>query len=174
MSIWKIYRFENMILSPTMVVTDAGVFIETNPVEAISTELIPELLALVEKLLNSTIEHAQERDFYDPDSPDSSPQSVLLELLKIRRWRDFEKRALMYTLHRQGSELTMYITGRATDGMWAVDDANKRIFSLAESLAPACQGIVDELVSRRPIESPQIIRLGLPPPADANKRNAEH
>jgi hypothetical protein len=165
MTVWKIYRYEDMVLVPTMVVTDEGVFIETGPVQSVSIEEVQELLDLIERLLASPVGKAQEKDLNNPDSPLASSRPVLLEMLKIKRWRDFEKRALMYTLFCQGAQLTMHVTGRAPDGMWLRDDSKNRNFSLEGSATEACRGIVAELISRRPVDSPRTLALApLPPP----------
>jgi hypothetical protein len=159
MSVWRIYRYEDMILAPTMVVTDDGVFIETQPVQAVSIESPEDMLALINRLLDNPPGRAQEKDLNNPDNPESQELPAILERLSIKRWKDFEKRALLYTLHRTGWQLTMHVTGRGPDGMWTVAESRCRSFSLAEfdSFAVVSRSIMQELVSRRPVESPQLL-----------------
>jgi hypothetical protein len=171
MTIWKLYRYEDMVYAPTMVVTDEGVFIETQPVQAVSVDAPGDVVELVHDLLSAMPGAAQESDLAPPDTDGHATQPVLLEILGIKRWHDFEKRALMYTLHKSDKELTLHITGRGADGMWSVGDSKKRSFPQGDSPDEIHREIANELVSRRPVESPKLLgsRALMPaPPADAN------
>lgn len=168
MGVWKLYRYEDQVLAPTMVVTNEGVFVETQPVMSVSIDAPDEVISLVKDTLETEAQAATEEDLNNPDTPlrDLHSQPVLLEILQIKKWQDFEKRALMYTLHRLGSEITLHITGRGADGMWSIADSSSRSFS-GVPIEEACNQIAAELISRRPVASPRALGLAMlpsPPP----------
>jgi hypothetical protein len=144
-----------------MVVTDDGAFVETQPVQMVSSDSLPDIIELIEDILNTTPEKARPEDLSSPEAPDSKP--VLLEMLRLQRWLDFEKRALMYTLHRAGSQLNLHATGRGGDGMWTVDNNRNRSFDVASTVTEAAREIAAEIVARRPVESPKPLGLALRP-----------
>jgi hypothetical protein len=171
MAVWKLYRYEDQVLAPTMVITEEGVFVETQPVHCVSINSPTDMRELLHELISGEIGKAKAEDLNNPEQPDSSTQPVLLELLNIQRWKDFEKRALMYTLHRSGDTLTMHVTGRGSDGMWVVAELRTRTFDLSQSTEEACRSIADELITRRPIDTPGTLGLGmamLPAPREAD------
>jgi len=172
MAVWKLYRYEDQVLAPTMVITEEGVFVETQPVHCVSINSPKDMRELLHELISSEIGKAKEEDLNNPEQPDStSSQPVLLELLNIQRWKEFEKHALMYTLHRNGDTLTMHVTGRGSDGMWVVAELRTRSFDLSQSTDEACKSIADELITRRPIETAGTLGLAkamLPAPREAD------
>lgn len=167
MSVWKLYRYEDQVLAPTMVVTDQGVFVETQPVQSVAADSKADIIDLLIDVLSSKPGQAQESDLGGPELVKEN-QPVLLEILGIRKWQDFEKRALMYTLHRNGDELTMHVTGRGADGMWSIKDSQQRNFNIVDSLTAACESIAAELSERRPVNSPRLLGApaALPAPKD--------
>ena len=169
MSIWKLYRYEDQILAPTMVVTEQGVFIETQPVQAVSADVKKDIVDLLVDVVSAKPELAQESDLNEAGLPGSQP--VLLEILNIRKWQDFEKRSLMYTLHRNGDELIMHVTGRGADGMWSIKDSEKQSFDVSNSVQDACELIADELANRRPVKSPKLLGAPALLPAPAPPEN---
>lgn len=161
MSVWKLYRYEDLVIAPTMVVTDDGAFVETQPVQAVSIDSQDSVIALLKDLLSSSPAPAQDEDI-NKSSLDDFGRPILLEILDIKRWQDFERKALMYTLHCSDSALTMYVTGRGSDGMWSIADSQQRTFDLAGSyLENTCREIAREIINRPPVQARM---LGLPGP----------
>lgn len=142
-----------------MVRSNDGVFIEAAPVRQLSTESVEQLVEMLVALLESDPAQAEDSDLNDPENP-SEP--VVLEFLGLTKWKDFEKRALMYTLHRAGSSLHLHVTGRGADGMWSIADSSSTEFRLSENGEDACRQIASELIFRMPIMAPRV--LGLPAP----------
>ena len=170
MSIWKLYRYEDEVLAPCMVVTDEGVFIETQPVQMVSADSHRDIVELLQELVETKPETAKESDLNDPEVKGTQP--VLLEILNIKKWKDFEKRALMYTLHRSGNELVMHVTGRGPDGMWSIADSQSKKFDINESTSTACIAIADEIMARRVVKAPMLLSgPSLPSPPMERKQN---
>ncbi len=161
MSIWKVYKFENQIIAPAMVVTEDGVFVETQPVTVIPADSIEEVAAFLKESLGQSPQAAQASDLYDPEDPDRRP--VLLDVLDIKSWKEFEKRSLMFTLHRHENKLTFYATGRGADGMWVVDQNKNKTFEMADRLKQSCFELASEICTARVIDAPALRLLAAPP-----------
>ncbi len=156
MTIWKMYRYEDSVLAPRMVKTEEGVFVETQPVSSVSADSKTDIVDLLKDSLQTAPEDASKEDLnYEVDVKDAQP--VLLQVLGIKRWKDFEKRALMYTLHRSENQLVMHVTGRGADGMWSIADSESRSFSNEISLQEICESIADEMMARRAVRAPLLL-----------------
>lgn len=156
MTIWKLYRYEDSVLAPRMVKTEDGVFVETQPVSSVPADAKSEIVDLLKDVLQTDPEDASSEDL-NVDMDQKDPQPVLLQILSIKKWKDFEKRALMYTLHRSDKQLDMHVTGRGDDGMWCVADSERRSFPHSMSLTEICESIADEIISRRAVRAPLLL-----------------
>ena len=78
MGLWKIYRYENYVVSPRMVQTEQGVYLETEPVELVNIEYRASIVDLLIELLSSEPAVATEDDLYNEEGDRFSAQSVLL------------------------------------------------------------------------------------------------
>ena len=156
LTIWKMYRYEDSVLAPKMVKTEEGVFVETQPVSSVSADSKADIVELLKDSLQADPEDASKEDLnYEIDVKDAQP--VLLQVLGIKKWKDFEKRALMYTLHRSDNQLVMRVTGRGADGMWSIADSESRNFSFENSLQQICECIADEMIARRAVRAPLLL-----------------
>lgn len=159
MAVWKLYRYEDRVLVPRMVQSEEGMYLETEPVQVVC---VSDRVALVETLLRTLSQDptkAADADFCDPDAP---ALPVVLEVLGIRKWKEFEMKALMYTLHKSESSWKMYVTGRGDDGMWCLNDENSRSFPAGQEISSLCTQLAMEIEARLPVKAPRL--LGLPGP----------
>lgn len=150
-----------------MVLSPDGIFIEARPVQSISSKAVTEINAALFELLSKEPPAAGEKDLNDPEAEFES-QPVMLEFLHLKLWSEFEKKALMYTLHRKGEMLAVHKTGRGADSMWSLAASETREFNLdsADLLTEACRQISIALSQEPPpsAETKAPLLLGLPGP----------
>lgn len=105
-----IYSVGQKVIIPRMVETQDGIFVETHPVQVFDVSDITTWKKHIYKSLmqgNAVVEAPEE----------TTPGSSILERLNLRKWADFEKYAVMYSIHR-GGLIQIYVTGKNKDGMW--------------------------------------------------------
>ena len=116
MSIVKIYRYKDQAVIPSIARTAEGLLVECAPVVLCQIDQ-PQLPDLIGQTLTAPV-------LEQPDSEeDNGPDSVVLEALGLKKWRDFEQNALLYTIHCTESSVEVHITGRGQDGFWKRDDS---------------------------------------------------
>ncbi|MBX9688899.1 MAG: hypothetical protein K2X27_19480 [Candidatus Obscuribacterales bacterium] len=166
MSIWKLYRFEDQFLAPSMVIAEGGNYIETEPIFSVSADDKSELIDLIKDLIKSQPQQAKDNDIYKESIECKNYEPALLEILGLHKWKDFEQRALMYTLHKQGEELHLHITGRGSDGFWSISDSSSKIYQFENPKTP--EEIADEIIPRLPVTPPKLLGLGPGPDSRQN------
>lgn len=157
MSLWKIYRYEDTVLVPRMVQTDAGVFLETEPVELIAISDPKSIREVLAELLDSKPGTAEEEDLYNEEGDRFAAQSVLLTALSLKKWQDFERRALLYTMHKQNDELKLHVTGRGNDGLWSLSGAECKSFELKLGTEKLAEQIASEIINKSPVPPPRLL-----------------
>lgn len=158
MSVWKIYRYEDQVLVPKMFINEDGAFVETEPLLSVSIYDSARLVEVLKETLSvAPVAADLPQSDDDTEEPDKTP--VVLHKLGLKKWHEFETKALMYTLHLSGENLAVYITGRNADGMWSVSGSEQLEYFVANGLDEACKQIAAEICSRKPVKS---TALGLP------------
>ena len=171
MSLFKVYRYEDLVLFPRMVLTDAGVFLETEPVDILGVENLAALVEHISKLLSSKPAPAEESDLYREEGDRFSAQSVLLTALSIKKWHDFERQSLLYTIHLTEDDLRLHVTGRGDNGLWSIQKSSVKSFPLSEGSSALALKIVNEIAATRPTPPPRLLGgggggLAVRPPAN--------
>lgn len=156
MSIWKLYRYGDQVLIPKMFINEDGAFVEAQPLESIAISERERLRQVLEA--HFSVAPVKE-DLPQSDSEEDSSTPMVLHKLGLKKWQDFEKKALMYTVHRNGEQMAVYVTGRGTDGMWSVSGSEQLEYSLQDGMTAVCEKIAQEIISRKPVKS---TALGLP------------
>lgn len=108
-----IYSVGQKVIIPRMVETQDGIFVETHPVQVFDVSDITTWKKHIYKSLvqgNSVVETPEE----------TTPGSSILERLNLRKWADFEKYSVMYSIHT-GGLIQIYVTGKNKDGMWTTN-----------------------------------------------------
>lgn len=160
MNLFKFYRYKNRAVIPAMVLTEAGLIVEGNPVEVLEIDH-PELPQVLREALC-----ASPRKEEPANEEDEGPGSVVLEALHLKKWRDFEQDALLYTVHRTDHTVEVHVTGRGDDGFWKRDDTKK--ITLDASCWPdmVAQALAKLMVENKPVDDKPVRLLGgqTPPP----------
>ncbi len=148
-----------------MFINEDGAFVETEPLEQVSAHQVSMLV----EVLKQTFAVSPERADFSQSEDDSefegqeSNTPIVLQKLGLKKWQDFEKKALMYTVHLVDGKMSVYITGRGADGMWSLDGSEQLEYSTENGIEKACEEIAGQISSRRPVKS---TALGLLPRRD--------
>lgn len=168
MSLWKIYRYEDLVLAPRMVRTEAGVFLESEPVQMVRTDNREALRELLQELLSGAIEDASESDLYNEEGDRFSPQSVLLAALSLQRWQDFERKSLLFTMHKTDEKLDLHVTGRGDNGLWSLERSKCTSFPLSVDSQKLAALVADELIAAQAVPPPKLLGGPIAPrPSDS-------
>lgn len=135
MSLYHLYVHKQNVLIPTVCQTESGVYLDEAPVTIVEAKIKAELEQALLSLLSS--------DNLPVSTPDASLEagSAILDLLAIKKWSQFEKQAVMYTIHKDDNRISVYITGRADDGMWKQEFQRESSFA-AETPQSAIVGFL--------------------------------
>lgn len=167
MTLFKFYRYRNSAIIPTMVLASNNLLVEGEPVEIVEIDH-PELKnILLEALAKpATAEPPQQED-------DDGPKSVVLEALKLRKWREFEQNALLFTVYRSQTGVEIHVTGRGDDGFWKRDDTAKIALPPEAWPTTVAAALASTMREKQPVQEKQVRLLGggppppaLPPPRD--------
>lgn len=170
MNLFKFYRYQNRAVIPAMIQTEQGLIVEANPVEILDIDH-PDLATVLREALCATPGKEQ------PDeSGDDGPKSVVLEALNLKKWRDFEHNALLYTVHRTDKAVELHATGRGDDGFWKRDDSKKITLDSIAWPDTVAQALARLMIENKPVADKPVKLLGgpaaapmaLPPPKTDN------
>lgn len=144
-------------MSPRMVQTEQGVYLETEPVELVDIGYRASVVELLVELMSSEPSAAKEDDLYNEEGDRFSAQSVLLAALSLKKWQDFEKRALLFTLHRTDEQINLHITGRGADGLWNISKSECKSFDPKVSIPDLANSVASELLNAKAAEPPRLL-----------------
>lgn len=130
-----LYAIGQKILIPELVETDEGFFVETAPVKIFPVQDISGWKAEVYKFLS-----LGNRIIPTPEQS-SEPGSPILEALGVKRWDDFERQAVLYTIHAGPRFISVYATGRNEERRWTTGTKERKFASQAP-----LELVVDEVV----------------------------
>jgi len=135
------------IVLPTVAQTEAGFFVDVEPIQVFRVEEHNAWKNAIYKALvkgNSIIP--------TPDGSDE-PGSAILEKLNISKWSTFETSSIMYTVHRGGGDILIYRTGKSADGMWSTETNQRHFASRAPLTAivdALCEDVLKQPEANRP------------------------
>lgn len=159
MSILKLYRYKDKVVIPAIAITKEGLLVESLPVEVCDVE-DPRLPSVIEECLARTPQEEQ-----PGDDDGQGPKSIVLEALHLKKWKDLEQNALLYTLFRSRNDVQIHVTGRGDDGFWKRDDSLMILYSLEDANSTLSQNLARAIIERKPVEEKPVRLLGGPPPA---------
>jgi hypothetical protein len=110
--LWHVYVRKGMAIVPTVAQTDAGYFLDSEPVHVSSldsSDLLIEALERVMAVGNPVVATPTRAAF---------PKPVVLLYAKVRSWRTFERTTTCFSVSRVGGEFELSATGRDARGQW--------------------------------------------------------
>lgn len=130
-----LYGVGQQIIIPELAETDEGFFVETDPVKIFSVQDIPAWKSVIYRVLS------QGNPIIPTPEKTSSPGSPILEALNLKRWDDFERQAVLYTVHAGPRFISVYATGKNEDKRWTTGTKERKFASQAP-----LELVVDEVV----------------------------
>jgi hypothetical protein len=175
MSLIRFYLYNDTVLIPTVVQAQEGFYLDEAPITGCDLADDEDLRGcLIEALMS-------ENDTIPTPGREQRGGSIILEGLGIKKWHEFEARALMYTIHKGADGYAYYSTGRGADGLWRKDPAREQHFDIGLPVAEIAAAIIENLRADRanppkywpslpsPVSDPKEGALMLlPPSADSN------
>ncbi len=142
MNMIKIYLYgpTKKVLLPTMAETEAGVFVEGEPLHIYDHLQVDLWKGEIFKALN--------REILTVKTPEGQlePGSQLLEALHLNSWASFEKESVLFTVHKGARYITIYTTGFGDDGMWSAAQMSERKFHSRAPLEVIVDAIAKEII----------------------------
>lgn len=151
-----LYGIGQKVIIPQMVENDLGVFSETAPVQVFEVSDIAGWKSLIYKYLS------QGNKLVPTPEDHETPGSAILEKLKLAKWSDFEKNAVLYTIHRGPRWTAIYATGRNADGRWTTGEKERRFDSSAPLEVVIDEAANDLMKEPEAVERPVRLLLGGP------------
>lgn len=118
-----IYRYRNQFIVPTVTRTPDGIYIEAEPVDVIASEDAKGLESAIKRVLS-----AGNRQI-PAVSVTIFPKPVVLRYAKVRSWGEFERKAFLWQIESDGSDIALIPTQQEPDGGWSELKPNAEIFA---------------------------------------------
>ncbi len=156
MSMVRIYLYGvgQQIIIPELAQTDEGFFVETAPVQIFSVQDISTWKAVVYNVLS------QGNKIIPTPEQTSDPGSPILEALRLKRWDDFERQAVLYTVHAGPRFISVYSTGRNEDRRWTTGAAERKFASQAPLELVVEEVVMDIIKEPEAVAKPMLLLGG--------------
>lgn len=149
MSLIRLYIFHEKIVLPVVAETEAGFYVDVEPIQVFS-------ISDKNAWKNAVYSTLSKGNPVIP-TPDGSeePGSAILEKLNIQKWSTFETSATMYTVHLGGGYIRIYKTGRGADGMWSNSENSQRQFAGRAPLSSIVDSLADDILKQPEANRPK-------------------
>jgi hypothetical protein len=136
----RCYLYREKVVVPTVKQTEAGFYVDSQPVEVHPMK--------DRQSLHSELVQALTKENEMVPTPDASQEagSVILDKLGLQKWSSFEKSAVMYTIMLGVRYVTVYASGRGTDGMWSEASSKQRQFHPQLSKEAIADLLIEEML----------------------------
>lgn len=138
MSMVRVYLYAvgQQVILPLVAENEAGVYVETGPVQFFDVPDLDKWKAEIHRRLT------EGNPVVTTPDEEVTPGSPILEALNLKKWDDFERQALLFTVHTKPDGVSLYVTGKDKDGHWT-QNGKEREFA---SDVPI-ETVVDELAN---------------------------
>jgi hypothetical protein len=156
MTLTRLYVWNQKVILPDVVQTEDGFFADEAPIQIFEVKDIPSWKNSLEtKLL------AGNKIVPTPDCSEA-PGSAILEALNIHKWSTFEQQAVMYTIHGGSRYITLYRTGKGSNGMWTNEGTEQRRFDPRAPIQYIVDGLVSDVMRQKESRPPATGLMVLP------------
>ncbi len=147
MSMLRIYLYAvgQKIIIPQLAETEEGFFVEIEPITIFDVRDVNKWKALMYTYLS------EGNKLIPTPEQAGSPGSAILEHLGLKKWDDFERKSVLYTIHAGPRFIAVYATGRNEQGRWTTGTKERKFFPQAP-----LEVVVDE-VSSDIIKEPEAV-----------------
>jgi hypothetical protein len=141
MTLIRLYVHHEKIVLPTVAQTEAGFYVDVEPIQVFSVKEHAAWKNAVYKAL------AKGNSFIPTPDGSDDPGSAILEKLNISKWSTFETSSIMYTVHKGGGDILIYRTGKTSDGMWTTE-TNQRHFASRAPLGAIVDALCEDILQQ--------------------------
>jgi hypothetical protein len=126
---WHVYLRKGQVFVPTVSKTDAGFFMDTNPVAVHSTADLNGIIAAIEATI------ARGNPVVSAPRRGSFPAPVVLDYAKVKSWATFEESAVCWKVRLKQSVYQLCPTRKNHEGGWEDDPAKIETHASPHSVA---------------------------------------
>lgn len=149
MGLVRFYLHKGKLVIPTVCETEAGFYVDQGPIAVTPIKDKVKLKHAIVKLLNGC-----NKKIPTPEATDT-PGSIILERLVIDTWTEFEKAAVLYSIHTGARYIMVHVTGKGPDGMWTYTNGEERKFDPRAPLDCVADAVIDDIKRKAaPAEEP--------------------
>lgn len=168
MSMIKVYLYgpKKKVLLPTVAETEAGFYVEIQPLKIYEHHDVDGWRkGVAEALLAPT------KIVPTPDG-EMEPGSHILDALHLNSWTEFEKEAVLFTVHMGARYISVYATGFGDDGMWSAAAMTERKFHSRAPIEAILEALCHDLLCHPQMlkEKPTLL-LGAAGPNESKPTN---
>lgn len=157
MTMIKVYLWSpgKKVILPTMAETEAGFFVETAPLKVFDTAQVEKWKKHLREMLSRSMQ------VIPTPGEDQGPGSLILEKLQLDSWSEFEKTAILFTVHKGARYISIYTTGKGEDGMWSHAHSSERKFYSRTPIDMVVDAIVQDIICHpETIDRPKTLLIG--------------
>jgi hypothetical protein len=139
--LWNVYVVRGMALVPNVARTEAGYFLDVEPVRVAKVDDLQSLASAIEQAMaagNPRVATPTRAAF---------PKPVVLEPAGMKTWKALERTGAAFTIFRGEDELEIAETGRNEDGEWVEASSNQKLTASSSAFEMAKR--IAERVSQR-------------------------
>jgi hypothetical protein len=140
---WHVYFRGGRFFVPVVAQTDAGYFLDIDPVATVPGDAADALATCVSAAIdrgNPRVPAPLRHEF---------PAPVVLAPAGVKTWATFERKAACWTITRDAGNYTVAASGRGADGKWIEDPASKVQVGVGEGPAAIAAVILQQRNARR-------------------------
>lgn len=139
MGLLRFYLHKDKLVIPTVCETEAGFFVDQSPITIVAAKNRDRLKPALLKVISSP-----NKLIPTPEATDT-PGSIILERLVIDSWTEFEKDAVLYTVHKGARYTTLHVAGKGSDGMWTMADSVERKFDRRAPVESIAEAVMEDI-----------------------------
>jgi hypothetical protein len=138
LNIWHVYIRNGYAFVPTVARTDAGFFLDIDPVAMLAEN---DRESLIQAIVRSI---ATGNPLVPTPARSAYQTPAVVRAAGVKTWSTFEKGARCYTLYRTEREFEIPVMERAEDG-WMENRGNSKKFLLSSSHEEVARALVEQM-----------------------------
>jgi hypothetical protein len=156
MSMVRIYLYGvgQKIIIPELAETEEGFFVEIDPIKIFSVQDIVGWKDVIYRVLS------QGNKMIPTPEQTAEPGSPILEALGLKRWDDFERQSVLYTVHVGPRFISVYATGKNQDKRWTTGGKERKFASQAPLELVVNEVVMDIIKEPEAVPKPTLLLGG--------------
>jgi hypothetical protein len=139
---WHVYVRKGTGFVPNVAQTEAGFFLDVEPVRVAKLDALPSLASAIEQAM------VVGNPLVSTPSRAAFPKPVILKFAGVKNWNAFVERGVCFTLFRGEAELELTETARNDDGEWTDAPSLNQKLPLASTASDIARRIIARVNQR--------------------------